>query len=485
MTPEQTLEKYWGYTKFRPNQKEIVASILSHNDTLALLPTGGGKSICFQVPAILLDGCTIVISPLISLMKDQVDALEKRNISATYLSSTLEKSELETRLLSIKKGKIKIIYTSPERLSNKKFWAVTASLKISMIVIDEAHCISTWGHDFRPEYTQINNYISRFATRPIVSAFTATATKLTVTDIIQSLKMNSPHIFSASFKRNIAISIYKASSSTEQEIQLLSYLSINKNKSGIIYLATRKKTELIAHRLNAIAKYIGINRVDFYHGGLSSSERQTIQQDFLDDKIQVLVATTAFGMGIDKPNIQFVIHLHPAASIENYFQEIGRAGRGGQAAEAVMFLFSTDFKIQEALIKKSKNKNNHSSQKLTAFTKFTGINTCRMAAVLQYFGQIPKTCQQCDNCVTSISPIEQILAKKNKKMQQLLNWRNNTAKKIKSHADFILQPQQLIYLLLLDIKMIDDLQHIPGIGQGWQHYWGRDLITSLLQYENQ
>jgi ATP-dependent DNA helicase RecQ len=481
MTPIDILKKYWGYSEFRPSQIAIIQSILNKSDTFALLPTGGGKSICFQVPSLLLPGITIVVSPLISLMKDQVDALVAKGIKATYLASSVPKEEQKDRLNGIKNDQYKIIYVSPERLQSSQFLELIESAQISLIVVDEAHCVSVWGHDFRPEYQMIAAVVSKLRHRPILAAFTATATKQTEEDIIHSLGLVTPNIFTASFKRNIAIKIIHTKTKTEQELQLFSYLQRHQSEAGIVYVSTRHHAETIATQLNRLGGLLSIGKVGCYHGGLAAEIRQETQQKFLDNKLQILVATTAFGMGIDKSNIQFVIHYHPSASIENYFQEIGRAGRGGQIAEAVMLLYKDDFGIQQALIKKSKSVEGTAEQKLNTFVSLTTSKKCYMVEILKYFNQEGEPCGQCSNCLSLHSPLLQLLSTKKERWQSLIEWRKNISKSSRIQPSFILQEQQMIYLTLFSITKLQELLHVPGIGKGWMLHWGKALYQSVVQ----
>lgn len=297
LSPLKTLHKYFGYPSFRPGQIEIIRSIISGKDTLALLPTGGGKSICFQIPGIILPGTCIVVSPLISLMKDQVDQLTKRGISATYINSSLKKEEIENRLANL--AQYKFCYVAPERLKTKSFQIICQDLQISLLIIDEAHCISEWGHDFRPSYTDINKFAISLKSRPIVAAFTATATKRVVEDIISSLQLIKPQTFSQGFYRhNLHFSVISCASNYQKEVWLFRLLKLNQGKSGIIYTMTRERTEYLVELL----KQFHITAA-CYHGGLPSQQRATIQDQFIKNKIPLIVATNAFGMGIDKPKV--------------------------------------------------------------------------------------------------------------------------------------------------------------------------------------
>ena len=484
MKPETVLQKCWGFSAFRPNQLPIIEAILSGRDTLALLPTGGGKSICFQVPALMYPGLTIVISPLLSLMKDQVDALFGKGINATYIASDLSEKELKQRLSGFSNNSYKIIYVSPERLRNKKFLESINAVSISLLVVDEAHCVSVWGHDFRPQYQNIASFVASLPKRPVVAAFTATATSHTQSDIISSLNLNKTIIQKSSFTRNISISVHLAKTATEQELELLSYLLQHKNDVGIIYVSTRHHAEKLSNKLNKFSKHLGLGRIGFYHGGMDSATKQKVQNEFLSDSLQVLVATTAFGMGIDKANISFVVHFHPSASIENYFQEIGRAGRAGQKSEAVMFLRDSDFSIQQALLSRSEGNSEIAQQKLDAFRYYCHSHTCRMKSILKYFDEDAEQCLQCDNCVNQTSPLANIVNSRMTYYKALYEWTQQTAVNSKLDPRYVLQDQQILYLLLCKCTSTTDLLPIPGIGKGWIELWGKNLARPMVQYQH-
>ena len=320
-TIQQILEKYWGFTSFRPFQEEIIHSVLQGNDTLALLPTGGGKSICFQVPAMAGEGICVVISPLIALMKDQVEQLRALGVSAVFLNSSLSPGEYQQNMASVKSGKSKLLYVAPETLLTDRIYSLLSSLKLSLLAIDEAHCISEWGHDFRPEYRQLVDVRHKFPSA-VCMALTATATPRVCDDIESTLGFTKSNKFLASFNReNLFIEVMPK---RDPAAQTLKFLENFKDQSGIIYCFSRKQVDELAATL-ARYKY----SVRPYHAGLEDSERRRNQEAFIRDDAQIIVATIAFGMGINKPNVRFVIHFDLPKSIENYYQEIGRAGRDG------------------------------------------------------------------------------------------------------------------------------------------------------------
>lgn len=336
MNAKDYLKKFYGYDSFRPNQAEIIDDVIRGNDCLVLMPTGGGKSICYQIPALAMEGTAIVVSPLISLMKDQVDALKANGIPAEALNSGNDSNEdiiIRRRCLS---GDLKLIYVSPEKLLSEIAFLFN-NLKISLFAIDEAHCISQWGHDFRPEYTQLNILHERFPHVPIM-ALTATADKITREDIVKQLRLNvsiekKEHVFISSFDRpNLSLKVIKESKKANKLKYIVSYIRLHPGDAGIIYCLSRKTTETIASSLRAK----GIHTC-YYHAGMEHAERERVQQQFKDDSIQVVCATIAFGMGIDKSNVRFVFHYNMPKSIENFYQEIGRAGRDGDPADTVLF----------------------------------------------------------------------------------------------------------------------------------------------------
>jgi ATP-dependent DNA helicase RecQ len=474
VNPEQVLKKYWGYDTFRLTQKAVIESILLKQDTLALLPTGGGKSVCYQVPGLIFDGVTIVISPLISLMKDQVDGLKKRDISATYLASTLSDQELQLRITACKNNDYRFIYVSPEKLKSKQFADIVQSLDITLVVVDESHCVSLWGSDFRPSYLEIPVFISKLSRRPVVAALTATATPATQQEIVSGLKLLHPSIFKSSFKRNIACTIIKTGTISEHELQLFAYLRSN-NQTGIIYTSSRSETERLTHKLNHVSHLLHIDKVGCYHAGLSATERQQTQQLFLENKLQILVATTAFGMGIDKPDINFVIHFHPPATLEGYYQEIGRAGRSGQFSSAIFLFNPQHLTIQYGLLAKNKlQKPIHMFEDVQRFIAGTG---CRMQSILKYFGEESSVCGICDSCIKQPTRLNKWVKENTSYTAKLGNWRESVAKKYGIPTQTVLTSTQAAYLLLLQPKTRSDLALVPGIGYGWLNKWSESYLS--------
>ena len=404
--PLDVLHKYYGYTSFRKGQENIITSIINKEDVLAIMPTGGGKSICYQVPALCLDGITIVISPLISLMKDQVDALKTMGVKARLINSSLSNSEYSEVLEEIENDECKIIYIAPERLDSMEFVNIIRGKNISQVAIDEAHCVSQWGHDFRVSYKKIPYFINRLDKRPIVTAFTATASNEVREDIINILDLHNPAVYITGFDReNLSINIVKSSSKNKYT---LDYVENHKNESGIIYASTRKEVETI---------YEGLLKRNYsvakYHAGLSNEARKEYQENFINDDIKIMVATNAFGMGIDKPNIRWVLHYNMPQSIENYYQEIGRAGRDGEDSECVLLFSPGDVHTQKYLVEvgiENPERKRVQYKKLQQMVDLVYSNTCYRKNILNYFGEIfLEDCNNCSNCLNEGEVVDKTL----------------------------------------------------------------------------
>ena len=395
-----TLKQYFGYDEFRPLQKEIIEQVLDKKDCLVLMPTGGGKSLCFQLPALLQEGITIVVSPLISLMKDQVDALLENGISAALINSSLTPDAIADTLAKAKSGALKILYVTPERLALSQFEAMLRTLPISLFAIDEAHCISEWGHDFRPDYRNLKSLRQKFPNVPIV-ALTATATEKVRSDIVRQLDLPSPRVFTSSFNRqNLSYEVLPKKDSSKT---ILSLVSLYEGQSIIIYCFSRKDTETIAGKLNDQGY-----KASTYHAGLSADARRTNQEKFIRDEVQIIVATIAFGMGIDKPDVRLVIHHSLPKSVEGYYQETGRAGRDGLPARCVLlFSIADKFKHEYFINRLAEGEEKEQVQSnLNQSVQYGDLSSCRRKFLLRYFNEAYEhaNCGNCDRCV-SFAPL--------------------------------------------------------------------------------
>ena len=410
----QTLKHYFGYDTLRPGQQDLMEGILNGSDVLGIMPTGAGKSLCYQVPALMLPGITIVISPLISLMSDQVKALNQAGVHAAYINSSLTENQIRAALLYAAQGQYKIIYVAPERLNTMRFLDFACRADISMVTVDEAHCISQWGQDFRPSYLEIADFLARLPRRPVVSAFTATATERVKQDITGSLHLQNPVTVVTGFDRpNLFFRVVKRKGGKETDNSILNYVIRHADESGIIYCATKKNVDSVCELLLQHGILAGR-----YHAGLSLEERKESQDDFTYDRIRVMVATNAFGMGIDKSNVRYVLHYNMPQSLEYYYQEAGRAGRDGEEAECVLFFSKQDIMINKRLLDYKATEGGYTAgdpavraneqRKLNQMIHYCETDECLRQYILNYFGDhSPCICEKCSNCVVTEDEAEE------------------------------------------------------------------------------
>lgn len=428
MNINQTLKQYFGYDSLRTGQEELINGILAGHDVLGIMPTGAGKSLCYQLPALMLKGITLVISPLISLMSDQVKALNQAGVHAAYINSSLTENQIRMALSYASQGRYKIIYVAPERLNTPRFLDFACNADISMLTVDEAHCISQWGQDFRPSYLEISGFLTRLPRRPIVSAFTATATERVKNDIVASLELNNPVTMVTGFDRpNLFFRVVTRKGGSQKDNSIINYVKKHEDESGIIYCATKKNVDNLYALLNEHGILAGR-----YHAGLSNDERKQNQEDFTYDRIRVMVATNAFGMGIDKSNVRYVLHYNMPQSLEYYYQEAGRAGRDGEEAECVLFFSKQDIMINKFLLQNKASagdvasdmqKTANDQRKLQQMINYCETDKCLREFILSYFGDTtPCICNKCSNCVVVEDEEEETYVetgKKRKKAAQL------------------------------------------------------------------
>ena len=401
--PRQLLKQHFGYDEFRAGQQRIIESVLASVDTVGIMPTGGGKSVCYQLPALLHNRLTLVVSPLISLMKDQVDALSRIGIDAAFINSSLTPQEVSERLRRAALGEYRLLYVAPERLESEAFRSVLRTIKPAAIAVDEAHCLSEWGHDFRPSYRAIAPYLDSLHKRPVVTAFTATATPEVVADIVSSLRLQSPRVVVTGFDReNLSFSVMVGEDRREF---VQRYLNDHPGQAGIIYAATRREVDNLHDWLKK-----GGHSVGRYHAGMQDNERNESQERFLYDDVRVMVATNAFGMGIDKSNIRFVIHYNMPKTLESYYQEAGRAGRDGEPGECILLFAGQDIQLQKFLIEQTASTPERRAgelAKLQAIADYCRTTQCLRAYILRYFGdEAPERCDHCGTCLQEFELVD-------------------------------------------------------------------------------
>lgn len=483
----RVLHDTFHYPVFRPGQEEIIDTILDHRDLLAILPTGGGKSICFQIPALIFPGLTLVISPLISLMKDQVEALQKRGIPAAYICSAQSPAEQRQILTDAVRGRYKLLYLSPERLHTKNFARFTAELNISFICIDESHCVSQWGREFRPSYYAVSDFITTLAVRPAIAAFTATASKKVQDDICQRLGLKDPMIISKGFDRpNLYYEVRRVQKKWPVLTELLKKYQ---NTCGIIYCLTRTTVEKLTEKLCQN----GIPAVR-YHGGLTSEERIRNQTDWIEGRVLLIVATNAFGMGIDKPDVRFVIHYNMPADPEGYYQEAGRAGRDGNPSDCILLFNDRDVKINRFFIQQQKNEVAKGAElaALNAMREYVTTAECLRRSLLTYFGQsAPAFCGNCSFCLSQKRPIskDSLSAAKRDSLnhllyRELLAKRTTLAKQKNLRADKIISQQGLEDLALRHPHTVRDLLFMERVPFIFCKKYGTEFLEEIRAFDH-
>ncbi len=495
----EILKKYYGYDSFRPAQEDIIRQLLSHRDVCAVMPTGAGKSICYQIPALAMPGITLVISPLISLMQDQVQSLIGMGVRAAYLNSSLTPRQMEMALYNAANGKYKIIYAAPERLETTGFLDFAKNADISLIAVDESHCISQWGHDFRPSYLNINSFIDALPTRPVVAAFTATATKRVKEDILHLLGLKDPYNVVTGFDRkNLFFAVYDP---IDREGFLIDYIGGRADESGIIYCGTRKTVDHIA----AVLNYNGIDALP-YHAGMNDADRTDNQNAFIYDRTKIIVATSAFGMGIDKPDVRFVIHYNMPANMEEYYQQAGRAGRDGEPSECILLYDKRDVMLNRFFIKKGAENEDftetereefikNEEEKLRLMTFYSTSKTvCLRKRILGYFGQsfVPP-CNNCSVCRglgrnyerSAVATDTERLFVDEALLARLKTLRSTLAKRAGVPAYSVMGDDTLIRIAAGSPRNIKELSGIRGLGEAKLRKYGQIFLDEVNKYENE
>lgn len=500
------LKKYYGHDSFREGQEKIISNLISGRDVLGIMPTGAGKSVCYQIPALLAEGITLVISPLISLMKDQVNSLIQAGIRGAYYNSSLTDGQCRKALANMAAGMYKIIYVAPERLEYDSFINICCGLNISYVAIDEAHCVSQWGQDFRPSYLKIDDFIDKLPTRPVVGAFTATATASVRDDIVRMLRLKDPFLLTTGFDRpNLFFDVRRCESKRDRFDELVAILSEKKDKSGIVYCSTRKNVDEIYEALKSMN--FSVAR---YHAGLSDEERHRSQEDFIYDRTSVIIATNAFGMGIDKSNVSFVVHYNMPKNLEGYYQEAGRAGRDGAPAECVLLYMPSDVFTIKYLIENSMPNDELTSeqqeairrkdiQRMNAMIGYCNTSGCLRNYMLGYFGERRRgDCGACSGCIErelrkrKPLPLKNQSANKGKSIIRTADETEKLFSALKSMRLRIAREQSLPpYIVFSDSTLKDicrvrpvteeGLLNVSGIGKQKAQKYGRDVIETVLR----
>ena len=503
MTALENLKQYFGYDDFRDGQETLINDILAGKDVLGIMPTGAGKSVCFQIPALMMSGITLIISPLISLMKDQVNALTQSGIAAAFINSSLNERQIQKALYNAANRTYKLIYVAPERLMSHDFLLFAQSAQISMLTVDEAHCISQWGQDFRPSYTKIPEFVAQLRGKPIVSAFTATATSAVREDIISQLALRSPTVLVSGFDRqNLYFGVRKPG---DKFAELLEILHNKQDKSGIIYCSTRKTVEEACNGLNGCGY-----KASRYHAGLSDSERHSNQEDFIYDRVQIMVATNAFGMGIDKSNVSYVVHYNMPKDMEAYYQEAGRAGRDGEHADCILLYSGQDVHTNKWLIQHDKGVEYPSEEielllkgralnRLRDITFYCTTKNCLRGYILKYFGEKPPNrCNNCSSCNPIFTPdsynypeiktpkreIKQPVLNSvdNKLLAHLKELRLNIANIQSTPAYTIFHDSTLTDMCMKLPKTMDELLKVSGVGKVKAEQYGERFLKSIAEF---
>ena len=493
----ELLKEYFGYDSFRPGQEHLIDSILKGRDVLGIMPTGAGKSICYQIPALMLPGITLVISPLISLMKDQVESLNQAGIHAAYLNSSLTYNQYLKALSFARQGRYKIIYVAPERLATMEFLAFSMQAEISMIIVDEAHCVSQWGQDFRPSYLKIVDFIDQLPVRPVISAFTATATAQVRDDIIRILKLDRPALTTTGFDRK---NLFFQTERPKNKFQaLIHYVEQFRGQSGVIYCLTRKTVEEVCRKL-VQAGYSATR----YHAGLSDAERQKNQEDFIYDRKPIMVATNAFGMGIDKSNVRYVIHYNMPKNMEGYYQEAGRAGRDGEPARCILLYGAKDVTVNRYFIAHN-NRNDELSEadralvqeqdeeRLKQMVNYCMTKKCLRTFILNYFGEEgPDNCGSCSNCTSVEGRASDAYKQKRRNIKTdeidtelfdaLRALRLSIAKENKIPPYLIFSDKTLKDMCAVRPKNKTDFMTVPGVGIVKCNRYGEAFLRVLKEY---
>ena len=479
-TAEELLKKYYGYRSFKPIQKKAIESILSGQDTFVVMPTGGGKSLCYQIPALMMDGLTIVISPLISLMKDQVDQLVGIGVRAACLNSMLDEAEYRSICDAIRQDEIDLLYIAPERLRSGDFLYLLKSKKISFVAVDEAHCVSQWGHDFRPSYRAIPQFLNNLRERPVVAAFTATATEETRMDIIRSLELRRANLYRASFNRsNLILAVEREGNRKEN---VLAFVQDHQGQSGIIYCNTRKEVDKVWDMIRRAG--IPVLR---YHGGMEDWERNENQDKFLYEEVDLIVATNAFGMGINKPNVRYVLHYNLPKNMESYYQEIGRAGRDGLPSLCVLYFNYSDVHVNKYLLEqnaKDEERLEIELDKLDGMLKYAQTRRCLRSVLLEYFGEKTKgTCDGCSNCRAVNLARPMIRPPEEELLNELKSQRLLFAIEEGVPSYHIFSDETILELAQKQPQSLIALKQITGLGEKRIEKYGEKLVNLIVNYQ--